>query len=60
MDKSDSLMVPQKLKAVLKFVLIRDGRLYQGAIGEMRKKELLAIHLAIVLVGIMNRLSMYG
>ena len=60
MDKSDSLMVPQKLKAVWKFVQIRDGRLYQGTIGELRKQELLATHLAIVLVGIINRLSMPG
>ena len=53
-------MVPQKLKVVWKYVQIRDGRLYQGAIGEMRKQELHAIHSDIVLVGIINRLSMHG
>ena len=52
MDKSDSLMVPQKLKAVWKYVQIRDGKLYHGAIGKMRKQELHAMHSAIVLVGI--------
>ena len=50
MDKSDSLAVFQKLKVMLRSALIGDGRTYQYLIGVVRRQELLAIHLAMVLV----------
>ena len=55
MDKSDSLKVVililrMVLRVVLRFVPIRDGKLYQMTIGESMKLWLLAMHLAMMMV----------
>ena len=50
MDKSNFLTVTQKQMVVLRSVSIRDGKQYQGTIGNLLKQGLLVMHLAIVTV----------